>query len=54
MAITLKRSDKHMPQECAYGCCTEVYGKSVPLIRRRVKRASKNLFRRQVREGVDA
>lgn len=54
MSVVLKRSEKHMPQECRWGCCTEVYGKSVKFVRRRVKRASKNAFRREVRESVSA
>lgn len=52
MAVVLKRSEKHMPQECRYGCCTEVYGKNVKRIRRRIKHGGKSLFKREVREGA--
>jgi hypothetical protein len=52
MAHTLKRSDKHMAQECRYGCCTEVYGKGIKLTRRRVKRVSEGQFKRELRSGV--
>lgn len=51
MSVVLKRSEKHMPQECRWGCCTEVYGKSVKLFRRRIKRSDRSSFRREVREG---
>ena len=52
MSVVLKRSEKHMPQECRYGCCTEVYGKNVKLFRRRIKHSGKNSFKREVREGA--
>ncbi len=51
MAVVLKRSEKHMPQECRWGCCTEVYGKSVKLFRRRIKREDRSAFRREVSRG---
>ena len=49
MAVLLKRSNKNMPMECAYRCCTEVYGKNTAKVRRRIKRAERRRW--QTEEG---
>lgn len=41
MAVLLKRSNKHMPMECRWGCCSEIYGKNTAKVRRRLKRAER-------------
>ena len=46
MAVLLKRSTGGVPPECPYGCCTEVYGRNVVKVRRRMKRASEREWRR--------
>lgn len=53
MAVSLKRSDKTglIPIECAYGCCTEMYGKNVPHIRRSVKRSERQRLRKALDKG---
>lgn len=51
MSVILKRSESlHIPRECPYGCCTVLYGKSVPIIRRRAKRAEKQAWKRATKE----
>lgn len=53
MAVTLKRSNKTglIPNECPYGCCTEMYGRNIPNIRRSVKRSDNQRFRKDLRNG---
>lgn len=49
MAIIIKRSEMGgIRNECVYGCCTDVYGKNVPKVRRRLKRRGEQLWRRDL------
>lgn len=50
MSVLLKRAEGVIPNECHYGCCTELYGKNVPKYRRTAKRRSRQEFRREVRD----
>ncbi len=52
MATMLKRSLGVTPPECTYGCCTQLYGKNVPLVRRSAKRREKQRFKRELRNGA--
>lgn len=50
MAVLIQRSKTtHIPQECVYGCCTSVYGKNVKKVRRTIKRAENQTWKRDVR-----
>ncbi len=52
MAVLLKRSaTPHIPAECIYGCCTTVYGKNVPKLRRTLKRADRASWKRELLKG---
>lgn len=49
MSVIIKRSkNSHIPNECEYGCCTTVFGKNVPKIRRSIKRAEKAAWKREL------
>mgnify|MGYP000863220247 CR=1 FL=1 len=54
MSVMLKRSSKlkAIPQECEYGCCTTVYGRNVPRIRRQVRSSEKSSLQAEVRSGL--
>lgn len=49
MAVLLKRSaTTHIPAECAFGCCTTIYGRNVARVRRSIKRASNAAWKRSI------
>lgn len=52
MATMLKRSLGVTPPECIYGCCTQLYGKHVPHVRRSAKRREKQQFNRDLRNNT--
>lgn len=50
MSVVIKRSKTtHVPNECVYGCCTTVYGKNVQKVRRTIKRADRQDWKREVK-----
>lgn len=55
MSVMLKRSSKvkAIPHECEYGCCTTVYGKNVPNVRRQVRSREKLHVNGEIREGLE-
>jgi hypothetical protein len=49
MAVLIKRSkSSHIPQECIGGCCTVVYGRNVPKLRRSIKRSENAAWKREL------
>lgn len=46
MSVLLKRSSGVIRNECKYGCCTDVYGKNVKHVRRRIRRVENRRWRR--------
>lgn len=50
MAVLLKRTAGVVRNECDYGCCTDVYGRHVKVVRRRIKRALNRRWKRE--EGL--
>lgn len=48
MAVSMKRSDGICPPECEYGCCTEIYGKNVKAVRRRIRKRARQEARRVI------
>lgn len=54
MSVLLKRSTEVMSilPECAYRCCSEVYGKNVKIMRRQLKRKDRNNWKKEVKREM--
>ena len=53
MAVLLKKSSGPRATalcECRWGCCSEVYGKNVKRVRRRLRHVEKSTWKRQIRK----